>query len=74
MGFPVEGRVWHSPHETWTMVMAAQRLSLILLILLLCLIPDALAQEAKKEDDKKWDVTAAHGPVKTVSFTTTEGT
>ena len=74
MGFPVEGRLWHFPHETWTMVMAARRLPLILLILLLFLIPEALAQEAKKEDDKKWDVTAAHGPTNTVSFTTTEGT
>ena len=74
MIFPVEGRAWHSPHETWTMDMAARRRSLLLLILLLCLIPDALAQEAKKEDAKKWDVTAEHGPTKTVSFTTTEGT
>ncbi len=74
MIFPVEGRAWHSPHETWTMVMAARRHLLLLLLLLLFLIPDALAQEAKKEDDKKWDVTAEHGPTKTVSFTTTEGT
>ncbi len=52
MDFSTEDRAWHSPHETWTMDMAARRCSLILLLLLLCLIPDALAQEAKKEDDK----------------------
>lgn len=28
----------------------------------------------KKADDKKWDVNAAHGPTKTVKFTTDEGT
>jgi Tol biopolymer transport system component len=32
------------------------------------------AQEEEKKAKKKWDVTAEHGPVKTVSFTTTEGT
>ena len=51
--------------------MAARRLSLILLLFFL--ISDARAQEADK-DNKKWDVAAAHGPTKTVSFTTTEGT
>ena len=50
--------------------MAARRLPLILLLFFL--IPDAWAQDAK--DDKKWDVAAAHGATKTVSFTTTEGT
>jgi imidazolonepropionase-like amidohydrolase/Tol biopolymer transport system component len=30
--------------------------------------------ESEQEDSEEWDVTAAHGPTKTVSFTTSEGT
>ncbi|WP_456425704.1 amidohydrolase family protein [Rhodocaloribacter sp.] len=45
------------------------RLLPFLLPFLLLLSP-ALAQEA----DEAWDVNAAHGPTKTVAFTTTEGT
>lgn len=49
--------------------MAIRWLSLLTLLLA---TPAALAQDTA--DDKKWDVTAAHGPTETVSFTTTEGT
>ncbi len=43
---------------------------LSLLLPFLLLLSPALAQET----DEAWDVTAAHGPTKTVAFTTTEGT
>ncbi len=47
---------------------------LMILTLMVFVVSDAFAQEEAKKDDKKWDVAAAHGPTKTVSFTTTEGT
>ena len=48
--------------------MRTRLLPLVLPFLLL--LSPALAQETAE----KWDVTAAHGPTKTVAFTTTEGT
>ena len=37
-------------------------------------IPNHLPGQEAPEDSTAWDVTAAHGPTKTVSFRTTEGT
>ena len=48
--------------------------ALRLLLLLLPLSVVAKDKEADKKEPPKWDVNAAHGPVKQVRFTTDEGT
>ena len=50
------------------------RFAMIAALCVLPLIPSGLSAGSPPDKDKKWDVAAAFGPVKTIEFTTNEGT
>ena len=67
---------WHDPHHptaTMSQIPLAGPVRHLLLGLLVTLVAFPAAAQAD-EEEAEWDVSAEHGPTRTVRFTTTEGT